>query len=204
MKSGAIHAAFVFASLITLARNPVDGATTNATQPFSSTLSSTEKQRLGLAALSPAQLVELDAAIGAYARGETTTAVAQAVQQVEKKSEAKVQQAEKKAVIAAETAVAEYKKKQEPGVIARTLDAFKRRHEEDKREKIAARVVGEFRGWRGGTYFPLDNGQVWRQTGTEENELPPLQNAEVEIVRSASGYWRLSHGGAWITVKRLR
>ena len=115
-----------------------------------------------------------------------------------------MQQAEKKAVVAAETAVADYKKKQEPGVIARTLEALKRRQEEDKREKITGRVVGEFRGWHGGAYFPLDSGQVWRQGGTERKELPPVANAEVEIAKSAGGYWRLDCGGAWIAVKRLQ
>ena len=39
--------------------------------------------------------------------------------------------------------------------------------------------VGEFRGWNGGTYFPLENGQVWRQAGTENNEMPPVEHAEV-------------------------
>ena len=172
--------------------------------PFSQTLTPEQKQRLGLASLSSAQLAELDAAIGAYTRGETTVAVQQAVQQVEKKTEEKVQQAEKKAAVAAETAVAEYKKKQEPGVIARALDVFKGKPEDDKRERFTGRVVGPFRGWSGGTYFPLDNGQVWRQVGTETNELPTQQNAEVEIFKSSNGYWRLKYEGAWITVKRLQ
>src|SRR5258706_8962579 len=93
------------------------------TRPFSQTLSDEEKQRLGLAALSSAQLADLDAAVGAYTRGATTTVV----QQVVRESDEKVQQAEKKVAVAAETAVAEYKKKQEPGVIARTLEVFKRK-----------------------------------------------------------------------------
>src|SRR5258708_954772 len=75
--------------------------------PFSQTLTPEQKKQLGLAGLTPAQLAGLDAAIGAYTRGETTVAV----QQAEKKSEEKIQQAEKKAAVAAETAVAEYKKK---------------------------------------------------------------------------------------------
>jgi hypothetical protein len=174
------------------------------TRPFSQTLTAAEKQRLGLSHLSAAQLAELDAAIGAYTRGETTVAVQQAVQQVERKTEEKVQQAEKKAAVAAETAVAEYKKQQEPGVVARTLERFKRKQDEEQRERFTGRVVGVFRGWRGGTYFPLDNGQVWRQTGTETNELAPVQDAEVEIYKSSNGYWRLKYGGAWITVKRLQ
>jgi len=174
------------------------------TQPFSQTLTSEQKARLGLAGLSAAQLAELDAAVGAYTRGETTVAVQQAVQQVQQRTEEKVQQAEQKAAVAAQTAVAEYKKKQEPSVIARTLEVFKRKQAEEQRERFTARVVGPFRGWRGRTYFPLDNGQVWQQVGTETNELSPVENAGVEIYKSGSGYWRLTYGGAWITVKRLQ
>jgi hypothetical protein len=181
------------------------------TRPFSQTLSPEQKQRLGLAGFTAAQLTELDAAVGAYTRGETTVAVQQAVQQVERRAEEKVQVAEqqvqvaeKKAAVAAETAVVEYKKKQEPGVIARTLEVFKQKQEEGKLERFTAKVVGPFRGWSGGTYFPLENGQVWKQAGSESNELPVQQNAEVEIYQSRNGYWRLKYDGAWITVKRLQ
>lgn len=173
-------------------------------RPFSQTLTPGQKQRLGLAGLSSAQLAELDAAVGAYTRGETTVAVQQAVQQVERQTEEKVQQAEQKAAVAAQTAVADYKKKQEPGVIARAVEAIKGKAEEDQRERFTARVVGDFRGWHGGTYFPLDNGQVWRQSGPENYALPLVKNAEVEIYRSSNGYWRLKYEGAWITVKRLQ
>jgi hypothetical protein len=185
-------------------------------RPFSSTLTPAEKQRLGLAALSPAQLADLDATVAAYTRGEKTAAVqqavaqaerateekvTQAVKQVEQQAAVKVQQAEKQAAV---TAVEEYKKKAEPGVIARTLEVFKRKQEEDHRERFTAHVVGEFRGWHGGTYFPLADGQVWHQVGTETYELPPVQSAEVEIFQSGSGYWRLQYAGAWITVKRVQ
>lgn len=173
----------------------------DAGRPFSQSLSDEQKQRLGLGGLSSAQLTELDAAIAIYARGEATSAVEQAVKQSEHQAEEKVRQAEKKA---ADTAVADYRKKQEPGLIARTLDGFKRKQEEDKAERFTVHVVGEFRGWQGGTYFPLENGQVWRQVGSESNELPPAQNAEVEIFQSKNGYWRLKYNGAWITVKRLQ
>ena len=173
-------------------------------KPFSQTLTAEQKQRLGLGHLSSDQLAELDAAISAYTRGETAVAVQHAVQQVERTTEEKVQRAEQKAAVAAETAVADYKKKQEPGVIARTLEVFKRKQEEEQRERFTGHVVGVFRGWRGRTYFPLDNGQVWQQTGSESNELAPVQNAEVEIYKSSNGYWRLKYDGAWITVKRLQ
>jgi len=173
-------------------------------KPFSQTLNAEQRQRLGLGALTPAQLVELDAAVGAYTRGEATVAVQVAVEKVEQRAVEKVQQAEQKAEVAAETAVAEYRRKQEPGVLSRTLDALKRKPEDDQKEKFTARVVGPFYGWSGGTYFPLENGQVWRQVGTESNELSKVLNAEVEIFKSGNGYWRLRYGTAWITVKRLQ
>jgi hypothetical protein len=168
---------------------------------FSQTLTAEQKQRLGLANLTPTQLAELDAAVAAYTRGEATAAVQQAVKQAEQQTEKKVQEAQKKA---AATAVAEYKKKEEPGLVARALDTFKRKQEESQRQRFTARVVGEFRGWSGGTYFPLENGEIWRQVGSETNELPPTKAAEVEIYQSSSGYWRLKYQGAWITVKRLQ
>jgi hypothetical protein len=172
-----------------------------AERPFIETLTEAQRQRLGLGNMSPEQQAELNAAVAAYARGEKAAAVEQAVAEVRHESEQKVQQAEKKA---ADAAVAEYKKKKEPGVIARTLEVFKRREAEDKIPRFMAHVVGEFRGWSGGTYFPLTDGQVWKQTGTDSYELPPVQNAEVEFYQSSNGYWRMKYNGAWITVKRLQ
>ena len=190
-----LRLALVVGLLVALAR------AADEPRPFSQTLSPVQQQALGLATLTPEQRVALDAAIAAYARGEKTVAVAAAVQQVERRAEEKVKQAEQKA---AATAVENYKKKSEPGVIARTLEKFKRTAAEEKTERFTARVVGEFRGWQGGTYFPLENGQVWRQVGADVCELPPAQQAEVEIVQSSNGYWRLKYAGGWITVKRLQ
>ncbi len=164
---------------------------------FTQSLTPEQRERLGLGSLTPEQLANLDAAVSAYANGQTTTAVAEA----QRKSVEQVHEAEQKA---AATAVDEYKKKQEPGVIARTLAAFKHKEEEGRSERFTAHVVGEFRGWRGGTYFPLDNGQVWRQVTDDAYELAPVLNAEVEIYKSANGYWRMKYADAWITVKRLQ
>ena len=172
-----------------------------AERPFTETLTAEQKQRLGLQAMTAEQIAELNAAVAAYTHGAKTAAVEQAVADVQHKADEKVQAAEKKA---ADTAVADYKKKQEPGVIARTLDVFKRRQEEDKLERFTAHVVGEFRGWQGGTYFPLSDGQLWRQTSNDTYEVPPVKNAEVEFYQSKNGYWRMKYEGAWITVKRLQ
>jgi hypothetical protein len=170
-------------------------------RPFLETLTAEQRQQLGLGALTPEQQAGLDAAVAAYLHGAKAAAVEQAVAQVQQQAQANAQLAEKKA---AETAVAEYKKKQEPGVIARTLDLFKRKQEEDKRQRFTAHVVGEFRGWEGGTYFPLSDGQLWRQVGTDAYEVPPVKDAEVEFYQSKNGYWRMTYAGAWITVKRLQ
>lgn len=157
---------------------------------FSESLTPEQRARLGLAHLTPAQVAELDAAVSAYAQREHERTSAETLKQVERK--------------AAEAAVAEYRRKQEPGVIGKALSAFKQRQEEEQIERFTARVSGEFRGWRGGTYFPLENGQVWRQVNADVYELPPVAGATVEIYRSKNGYWRLVYDGAWITVKRLQ
>ena len=170
-------------------------------RPFTETLTAEQKQRLGLGGMTAEQVTELNAAVAAYTHGAKAAAVEQAVAEVQHKADEKVQAAEKKA---AETAVSEYKKKQEPGVIARTLEVFKRKQEEDKVQRFTAHVVGEFRGWRGGTYFPLSDGQLWRQTSTDTFEVPPVKDAEVEFYQSKNGYWRMKYEGAWITVKRLQ
>jgi hypothetical protein len=188
-------------ALVALALGSVVGRAADDPRPFSETLTAADKQRLGLAAFTPVQLAELDAAIAAYSHGEKTAAVQQAVAQTERAVAEKVSSAEQQA---AATAVEEYKKKQEPGVIARTLEIFQRKQEEAHRERFTARVVGEFRGWNGGTYFPLADGQVWRQVGTDHYELPPVPNAEIEIFKSSNGYWRLQYGDAWITVQRVQ
>ncbi|MDB6126350.1 MAG: hypothetical protein JWM35_246 [Verrucomicrobia bacterium] len=186
----------VFSSVLALAAHAAE-----MERPFTETLTAEQKQRLGLAGMTAEQQAELNAAVAAYTHGAKTVAVEQAVAQVQQQADEKAQAAEKKA---ADAAVADYKKKQEPGVIARTLDVFKRRQEEDKVQKFTAHIVGEFRGWQGGTYFPLSDGQLWRQTSTDTYELPPVKDAEVEFYQSKNGYWRMKYQGAWITVKRLQ
>jgi hypothetical protein len=176
-------------------------------RPFSQALTPEQKSQLGLGGLTVAQWAALDAAVGAFARGETAAAVRQVEQRTEQKVREVRQEAEVKVQEASQqAAAADYRKKEEPGVVARTLEVFKRKQAEEKQksERFTARVVGPFRGWSGGTYFPLENGQVWRQVGSESNDLPLVQNAEVEIFQSSSGYWRLRYDGAWITVKRLQ
>ena len=199
-----------FLVVLLLAVLSASGGLAAEARSFSGSLTPAQKERLGLSGLTAVQWAELDALVGAHARGETAIAVQQAEKQSEQKvrevrqeTEVKVQEARQQAAAAA---VADYRKKEEPGVIARTLEVFKRKQAEEKQqaERFAAKVVGPFRGWSGGTYFPLENGQVWRQVGSESYELPVVAGAEVEIFQSNNGYWRLRYDGAWITVKRVQ
>jgi hypothetical protein len=167
---------------------------------FLNSLTPDQRMRLGLGSLTPAQAAELEAAVEAYARGPG----APAADDAKTKPGASPQSAPASAAVpvapAARATVPRGAPKSTPRVNAPVAPA----KSEEAGERFTARVIGPFRGWSGGTYFPLENGQVWRQVGTESNELPVRQNAEVEIYQSRNGYWRLSFEGAWITVRRLQ
>jgi hypothetical protein len=164
---------------------------------FSASLSPAERERLGLAGFSSEQLAALDAAVAAYhagqpiASGKSATAAAPLAALPAQVAPASTP------VIASKPATASRRTVETPAAAASS-----RTSGVDK-ERVTARVVGEFRGWSGGT-ISLDNGQVWRQVGAESNELPPRRDAVVEIYPSGNGYWRLRFDGAWITVRRLQ
>jgi len=150
---------------------------------FLSTLTPADLARLGLAQLTPEQRAAVDAAVEDYSRNR------------EKKA----------ATNAAEAAVVEYKAKQEPKKVAEAVQAERQRQEEARVERFSARILGRFTGWGGGTFFALDNGQVWQQTTSETYYLSPEENPGIEIRKAPSGYYRLYlANGTWVTVKRIR
>lgn len=152
---------------------------------FLSSLSADERARLGLADLTPAQAAGLEAAVEAYAVRRGVPAVA----------------GKPGSVVGTPTGSnALPRGGAAPGVAPGTAGP----RTEEAPGAFRARIAGQFRGWSGGTYFPLTNGQVWRQVGAEALELPPREEAEVEIYPSRSGYWRLRFEGSWITVRRLQ
>jgi hypothetical protein len=73
-------------------------------------------------------------------------------------------------------------------------------------DSINARLVGDFRGWSGGTLFKLDNGQVWEQTDDSELTVGRLSNPRVTISRGLLGAYYLSVEGVLdtVTVKRIK
>lgn len=134
-------------------------------QKFSETLTAEQRAAIGLGKLSPEEVAALDAAADAFRRSVEAVATKQAV--------------------------AEYKKHEEPGIVARALASFKRQEAEARQENINAHIVGRFTGWEGHTVFRLDNGQTWRQVGSGMYYVSPVQNPEVEIYRTSSGIFRL-------------
>lgn len=151
---------------------------------FLENLTPEQKKRLGLDQLTPQQQAELGSAIENYRRtGE-------------------VVEAEK----AAAKAVADYKKKEEPGVVSKALEVFKRKDEEAKQERITATIPGKFDGWTGNTLFRLDNGQVWRQARPGTYYFKARENVPV-VLYKGPGSWRLrilDDEGAWIPVTRVQ
>lgn len=160
-------------------------AATIAAAGFLDQLDPDQRKRLGLDQLTPAQLTELEAAVENYRKTGEVAAARQA----------------------AETAVAEYRKKEEPGVISRALETFKRKAVDDTGERITAVLTGSFTGWSGSTLFRLDNGQVWRQALPDNYYTKARESVPVVIYKSPSGYYRLrilDDEGAWVTVKRVQ
>lgn len=154
---------------------------------FYEQLSAEQRRKLGLEQLSPQQVAELDAAVESYRKaGEVVVAKE-----------------------AAATAVAEYRKKEEPSVVSRALEVFKRKQveEQPEPERITGVLQGRFTGWNGSTLFRLDNGQVWRQAASDSYHTKAKENVPVVIYKAGSGYWRLrilDDEGAWVTVKRVQ
>lgn len=160
-------------------------AATTAAAGFLDQLDPDQRKRLGLDQLTPAQLYELEAAVESYRKTGEVAAARKA----------------------AETAVAEYRKQEEPGVITRAIESLKRKDSDDTGERITAVLAGKFTGWSGSTLFRLDNGQVWRQAAPDSYHTKARENVPIVIYKSPSGYYRLrilDDEGAWVTVKRVQ
>lgn len=69
---------------------------------------------------------------------------------------------------------------------------------------IRSRIAGTFDGWSGKTEFPLENGQVWRQSAGGKLVAKAVDNPEVEIRRGFMGVYYLQVEGYNRTVKVRR
>lgn len=58
-----------------------------------------------------------------------------------------------------------------------------------RREKINAHIAGHFGGWQGSSQFTLDNGQVWKQVGSDKPECMTSDNPAAKVKPSLFGGW---------------
>ena len=169
-------------------------------QSFEDQLSSAEQEMIGLDKLTISERAALFEVIERYKNTGVTAAVAE----VENKAQEEKAQAVAAAAVAA---VDDYKKTEEPGMVAKALEVFKKEEAERQRERFTSVIVGKFRGWEGNTSFHLENGEVWRQTNNDRFYPKAAENVPVAIYKSGSGYYRLQildEKSAWVTVKRVR
>lgn len=67
--------------------------------------------------------------------------------------------------------------------------------EKEDRSKVRAHIVGRFDGWRGDSQFTLDNGQVWRQVGSNAPSCASVDNPAVTVKPSVFSNWLMHVDG---------
>ncbi len=180
----------------------VTGVTRAADADFSQVVRPEDFAAAGLQKLTPEELARLDALVRAYQSGALVTAqreLAAARQQAEQ-AEAKAREA----AAAAQARVAESE---------RAVEAARQAAEQEKKPSLLerakvilipgtqieystldARLATEFRGWRKGTVFTLDNGQQWRAVDGEY-VTPPMPAMPVRVAPGALGTFWMSFDG---------
>ncbi|HZX72246.1 MAG TPA: hypothetical protein VFE77_15645 [Rhodanobacter sp.] len=75
-----------------------------------------------------------------------------------------------------------------------------------KREKIYSRVKGHFDGWSGSNEYALDNGQVWKQIGSDTVQCMTADNPSAKVKPSVMGNWLMYVSGCndSVHVERIR
>ena len=76
----------------------------------------------------------------------------------------------------------------------------------DAREDISSNIIGDFKGFGGGTILKLENGQIWQVTGGELSGIKAMSNPKVSIRPGLMGGWRLQVEGynSIAKVKRIQ
>jgi hypothetical protein len=78
----------------------------------------------------------------------------------------------------------------------------------ESRDVVVSNIIGEFNGWKGGTTFKLENGQIWQQSeGGELAGVKTMTNPKVTIRPALIGNsWKLQVEGynSTIRVKRVQ
>ncbi|MCF3651191.1 hypothetical protein [Synoicihabitans lomoniglobus] len=151
---------------------------------FSAGLTRAERDAIGLASLSEAQIAALEAAVERYVAGRSEVAVAAATAEV--RSE----------VSAAKAVWGDSGENDNTGFLERAkvllLPGTKIEY-----AALSSRLKNEFRGWKPGTEFVLENGQIWRVT--EGKYWSPQEDAGKAVTINPGAF-----GGFFIAIEGVR
>jgi len=88
---------------------------------------------------------------------------------------------------------------------AATLKNLSESVKEADKQEIKSRILGTFVGWKGGTVFKLENGQVWVQRDRKRWKTQ-LEDPEITIRRNFLGFYemRLLHKRKMVGVRRIK
>lgn len=170
----------------------------------------------GLQKLTPEELARLDALVRAYQSGELVKAQRELeaarlqaeqaeakARQVAAEAQARVAESEQRAAeqekLAAETARQAAEKEKKLSLLERAKVILKPGTQVEY-TTLDARLATEFRGWRKGTLFTLDNGQQWRVV-EGEYVTPPMPPMPVRISPGMLGTFWMSLEGIRQKVK---
>lgn len=176
-----------------------------AEDPFAG-MTPEQRAAMGLDKLSEAEL----AALRAYLAGQGEVPKAADEPGAEALAAAPEAEAERQAELEAEIEarvqkrIEEDRKLQERIRLEKAKEDFGDIEKPQQLDQIESRIVGDFRGWRGKTYFELENGQIWvqRQSGTY---VKRMTNPEVILTKELLGYvLTIKQTGARVGVRRVR
>ncbi len=193
-----------------------------AQDKFSQTVRPEDFAAAGLAKLTPEERARLDVLIDAFKRGTTvpaddmaeklataqraTAAAAAARVAAEEranKAERVAEEAKAETVAVAKVAATKeaaskekaVKEKAEGGGFFAKAKVLLKPGTEVEYEKVETRLMGDFRGWRDGTVFTLENGQRWQVQGGSYSTPPEPGPRKVVIVPGLIGAFFLEIEG---------
>ena len=169
---------------------------------FIGQLTAAERDALGIETMSEAQRTALESAVRRYVEGRNDDAVATATAEVRQQLDAelserevRIEQTEEelaraRAALAAQAVPAESK----PSLLdrARVMLTPGTRIEYST---LDSKLAGPFVGWRKGTRFRLENGQVWRVVSGEYVTPPEEAGKALRVVPGAMGSFFIEFEG---------
>jgi hypothetical protein len=167
---------------------------------FTERLTPEQRKAAGLDLLTAEQLAALDALVKMDRESGERRVVEKAKQEARQELREEVKAAVK------EELKAEVKAEVAAQVKEQARDEVKREEEQRRvaETRVLGKIKGKFSGWSGNTVFELENGQKWRQIGSEVYYVSPVDSPAV-LIEKVFGGWRLyDQQGGWVKVVRIK